>query len=60
MNRFIGTMALVLALVLGAASAQAQEVKWRLQSIVPVNTFFWNEMVQKFTDQVRLLSRVGG
>ena len=56
MSRFFGSMALVLALTVGAASAQAQEVKWRLQSIVPVNTFFWTEMVQKFTDQVWLLS----
>ncbi len=56
MGRLIGTIALAVALTFGAVSAQAQEVKWRLQSIIPVNTFFWTEMVKKYTDQVLLLS----
>lgn len=56
MKKTIGAAALALALTLGTAGAQAQEVKWRLQSIVPVNTFFWTEMVQKFTDTVKFMT----
>lgn len=56
MKRVIATAAMAAALTLTAASVQAQEVKWRLQSIVPVNTFFWTEMVEKFTDTVSFMT----
>jgi TRAP-type mannitol/chloroaromatic compound transport system substrate-binding protein len=56
MKKLLGALGVTLLLFSAHSSAQAQEVKWRLQSIIPVNTFFWTEMVKKFTDNLEMLS----
>ena len=41
MKFLVSTFFAVAMLVSAFGTAQAQDVKWRLQSIVPVNTFFF-------------------
>ncbi len=56
MRKLILSLTAAVAALGFAATVEAQQVKWRFQAIVPVNTFFYTTMVKAFSDNAKLMS----